>query len=83
MIDPGAKSAIKKTTTGKIGVIGTETTITNKAYSKALLNLDSKVQVIEKACPLFVPLAEEGWIEHPATKLIAKRIFGETKNRKY
>ncbi|MEE9429473.1 MAG: glutamate racemase [Melioribacteraceae bacterium] len=82
MIDPGAKSAIEKTTTGKIGVIGTETTISNKAYSKALLNLDSKVKVIEKACPLFVPLAEEGWIKHPATKLIAIEYLAELKKEK-
>jgi glutamate racemase len=79
MIEPGAKAALEKTVTGKIGVIGTETTISNKAYSKALLNLDSKVKVIEKACPLLVPLAEEGWINHPATKLIVEEYLSELK----
>jgi len=79
MIEPGAKSAMEATHTNRIGVIGTETTISNKAYSKVLLNLDSKVKVIEKACPLLVPLAEEGWIDHPATKLIVKEYLSELK----
>jgi len=82
MIEPGAKSAIERTTSGKVGVIGTETTVSNKAYSKALLNLDSQVNVFEKACPLFVPLAEEGWIDHQATKLIVKEYLSELKDEK-
>ena len=82
MIEPGAKSAIEKTTSGKIGVIGTETTIANKAYSETLLKLDSRVNVFEKACPLFVPLAEEGWIDHQATKLIVKEYLSELKDKK-
>ena len=77
MIEPGAKSAIENTKSGKIGVIGTYATINNKAYSKELLKLDSKLEVYEKACPLFVPLAEEGMINHPATKLIAEEYLLE------
>lgn len=82
MIEPGAKSAIENTQNGKIGVIGTYATINNKAYSKELLKLDSKLEVFEKACPLFVPLAEEGLIEHPATKLIAEEYLAELKAHK-
>jgi glutamate racemase len=81
MIEPGAKAAINSTQNGKIGVIGTNATITNKAYSKELLKLDNKLNVYEKACPLFVPLAEEGWTDHKATKLIAEEYLNELKKR--
>ncbi len=80
MIEPGAKYAIENTKNGKIGVIGTYATINNKAYSNQLLKLDNKLEVVEKACPLFVPLAEEGMIDHPATKLIAEEYLLELKN---
>lgn len=82
MINPGAKAAIKESKNKKIGVIGTETTISNKAYSKAINKIDDKIEVIEKACPLFVPLAEEGWTHHPATKLIAEEYLTELKEAK-
>jgi len=79
MIEPGTKLALQKTKTGRIGIIGTNATINNKAYSTDLLRLDPKVKVYEKACPLFVPLAEEGLIEHPATRLIAEEYLSELK----
>lgn len=82
MIEPGAKSAIENTQNGKIGVIGTYATINNKAYSKELLKLNPKLKVYEKACPLFVPLAEEGLTNHPATKLIAEEYLAELKEQK-
>lgn len=80
MILPGADMALAKTTKGKIGVIGTRATISNQAYSKALKKMDNKVEVFEKACPLFVPLAEEGWTNHKATYEIAKEYLKELKN---
>ncbi|MCB0742367.1 MAG: glutamate racemase [Ignavibacteriae bacterium] len=80
MINPGAKAAINETKNKIIGVIGTETTISNKAYSKAIKNIDAEIKVVEKACPLFVPLAEEGLIDHPATKLIAEEYLKELRN---
>lgn len=79
MINPGAKAAIKETKNNRIGVIGTETTVSNQAYSKAIKNINPEIEVIEKACPLFVPLAEEGWINHPATKLIAEEYLSDLK----
>jgi len=82
MIEPGAKSAIENSASGKIGVIGTYATINNKAYSKELIKLDSKLEVHEKACPLFVPLAEEGMIDHPATKLVAQEYLAELKEHR-
>ncbi len=75
MILPGAMAASKATRNKKIGVIGTNATISNKAYSKQLHKIDPDLEVIEKTCPLFVPLAEEGLIDHPATKLIANEYL--------
>jgi len=77
MIEPGAKMAASHTKTGKIGVIGTNATISNKAYSSELKKLDNNLTVLEKACPLFVPLAEEGWIDHKATYAIAEEYLAE------
>ncbi len=71
MIEPGASLAVKKTKNKRVGVIGTNSTINNKAYSEQIKTLDSEISIIEKACPLFVPIAEEGWLDHEATKLIA------------
>ncbi len=82
MIEPGSKMALQETKNGIIGVIGTQSTINNKAYSNQIKKLNPKVKVIEKACPLFVPLAEEGWINHKATELIAKEYLTELKEKK-
>ncbi len=79
MIEPGAKKALEISKSKRIGVIGTYATINNHAYSKKLLEIDKEVKVFEKACPLFVPLAEEGLIKHPATKLIAEEYLNELK----
>ena len=77
MIEPGAKMAIEKSSNKKIGVIGTRATISNKAYSTEIKRRDEKVEVFEKACPLFVPLAEEGWTDHKATFEIAREYLTE------
>ncbi|MEI7810983.1 MAG: glutamate racemase [Ignavibacteria bacterium] len=79
MIEPGAKFALKETKTGRIGVIGTTATVNNHAYAKTILQLDPHTEVFEKACPLFVPLAEEGWIDREATRLIAEEYLKEIK----
>lgn len=79
MIGVGSAAAINATKNGRIGVIGTRATINNKAYSKAIKKTDSSKEVFESACPLFVPLAEEGWIDHPATRLIAREYLSEIK----
>ncbi|MEG8946514.1 glutamate racemase [Rosettibacter firmus] len=82
MIEPGSKMALQETKNGNIGVIGTISTINNKAYSNQIKKLNPKVKVFEKACPLFVPLAEEGWINHKATELIAREYLKELKEKK-
>ena len=67
VILPGARAAIAKTRSGHIGVIGTRATINSGAYERALRALNPKVRVTPRACPLLVPLIEEGWIESSIT----------------
>lgn len=81
MIEPGALSAVNSTRRKKIGVIGTRATISNKAYSRAINEINSAIEVFEKACPLFVPLAEEGWIKHKATYEIAEEYLRELREK--
>ncbi|MBC7795451.1 MAG: glutamate racemase [Pyrinomonadaceae bacterium] len=76
VIEPGAKSAFE-TKAGKIGVIATEATIHSRAYSRAIHEFNPKVEVIETACPLFVPLAEESWANEPETRSIAAKYLRE------
>src|SRR4051812_37384423 len=64
VIEPGARGALKRTRNRRIGVIGTEGTIQSGAYTEALKRLDPKVEVYSRACPLFVPLVEEGWLDN-------------------
>ena len=82
MIEPGSKAALKETKNKRVGVIGTYATIGNKAYAKRLRFLDPSVEVFEKACPLFVPLAEEGWIKENATYEIAEEYLKELRDKK-
>lgn len=81
MIEPGAKLALSETKTGRIGVIGTSTTVNKHAYAEEIKKLNPDVEVFEEACPLFVPLAEEGWIDHKATYLIAEEYLKELKKK--
>jgi glutamate racemase len=75
VIEPGAISALKITKNKKVGVIGTEATIKSNAYTKAIKSLDSTVEVYGLACPLFVPLVEEGWTEGIIAKLIVEKYL--------
>src|SRR5215469_16924312 len=70
VVEPGAEAAAASTKNRKIVVVGTEATVSSHAYRKAL---ESKgLQAREKACPLLVPLVEEGWVEHPVTEQVAR-----------
>ncbi|HLF13468.1 MAG TPA: glutamate racemase [Bacteroidota bacterium] len=82
VILPGAKAAVAASKNGRVGVIGTVGTITSNAYVNAIRLLDASVTVMSQACPLFVPLAEEGWTEHQATELIAKEYLFPMKREK-
>ncbi len=75
VILPGAESAVRATKKKRIGVIGTLGTVSSNAYTNAIRQIDPEVQVFGQPCPLFVPLAEEGWMAHPATELIAKEYL--------
>lgn len=71
VIHPGARAAVRATRHGHIGVIGTAGTIKSGAYERAIRELDPTVRITARACPLFVPLVEEGWVDHDATRMIA------------
>lgn len=71
VIEPGARRALEVSRCRRIGVIGTEGTVRSGAYEAALQAGDPRIDVCSAACPLFVPLAEEGWMDHPAATLIA------------
>ena len=79
VVKPGAKVAAETTKNHKIGVIATEGTIRSHIYTDYLSRTNPAVQVYGKACPLFVPLVEEGWIDDPITKEIASRYLEELK----
>ena len=75
VVEPGAEAAAKATTQRRVVVIGTEATVASHAYRHAL---EAKnVAVREKACPLLVPLVEEGWTEHPVTEQVARIYLSE------
>lgn len=77
VVKPGAKTAVETTKNGRVGVIGTEGTVGSGIYSSYIHQIDPKVQVTGKACPLFVPLVEEGLWEDPVTDEIASRYLAE------
>ena len=75
VVKPGAKVAAQTTQNGKIGVIGTEGTIRSEIYTKTIHRENKDAQVMGRACPLFVPLVEEGWIKDPVTVAVAERYL--------
>lgn len=77
VVKPGARVAAEVTKNGRIGVIGTEATIGSQIYTKYIQELNRNVTIYGKACPLFVPLVEEGLWEDPVTDEIARRYLTE------
>jgi glutamate racemase len=77
VIKPGARAAVAAAGEGPIGVIGTAGTISSGAYQRAINALAPSLAVVQRACPLFVPLVEEGWFDHPATAMIAENYLAE------
>ncbi len=75
VVIPGARVAAESTRNGKVGVIATESTIASGLYAKVITEFNPDVQVYGKACPLFVPLVEEGWLEDPVTVEVAGRYL--------
>ena len=79
VIEPGVRRAIKSTKNRKVGVIGTEATIQSGAYTRALKAADPKIEVYSRACPLFVPLVEEGWTENAVVEMAIKAYLSSLK----
>jgi glutamate racemase len=82
VIEPGARGAIEKSKSKRIGVIGTQGTVSSLAYEKALRSLNGALRIYSRACPLFVALAEEGYVDQPATRLIALDYLKDMKRHK-
>lgn len=75
VIKPGARKAVKATKNGRIGVIGTPATVKSRVYEKEIRRISKNKKVISMACPLFVPLAEEGWLDGKITLDIARKYL--------
>jgi glutamate racemase len=82
MIEPAAGAALRASRSGKIGIIGTRATISSNAYRNRIsaISNSNQIEVFSKACPMFVPMVEEGMLRHQATKLIAEEYLTELKN---
>ena len=82
MIGPGARAAVRAAAErGRVGVIATESTVRSGAYSKAIRELAPDMEVTERACPLFVSLAEEGWVESEVARMVAEEYLRPLRER--
>ncbi len=77
VVQPGARAAVSRTAEKKLGVVGTHATVRTGAYTEAIRKIDSKIQVFAKACPLFVPLVEEGLLDSDITRMTAQYYLYE------
>jgi len=77
VIEPAARAAVAASPHGRIGVLGTLATVSSRAYPDAIARLAPAAEVISRACPLFVPMIEEGWIEHPVLRQVALEYLVE------
>lgn len=75
VIEPGAAQAVKISESQRIGILGTRATVASQSYTFSIKALSDHAQIFSQACPLFVPLAEEGWTDDPITNLIAFRYL--------
>lgn len=74
VIEPGARAAVAATR-GRVGIVGTESTVRSGAYARALRERRADLEVFVQACPLLVPLVEEGWLDDPVTEQVAARYL--------
>lgn len=80
VINPGVEAAVS-VCRRRIGIIGTTATIASGAYERGVGRLRGDVEILSRDCPLFVPLVEEGWINHPATRLVIQEYLGPMRER--
>jgi len=81
VVEAGARAAVETSRSGRIGVLGTEATVRSGAYSKYILSLNPRARVTSVPCPLFVPLAEEGWVGDKVARLTAEHYLRDLKAR--
>jgi glutamate racemase len=79
VVEPGSIAACKGTKSNKIGIIGTEGTVSSGAYEKEINIINNDVKMVLKACPLFVPIVEEGWQNTEVAKFTAREYLEELK----
>jgi len=77
VIEPAARAAVTASPHGRIGVVGTLATVGSQAYAHEIARIAPGANVLQRACPLFVPLVEEGWIDHPVTRMVADEYLAE------
>ncbi len=77
VIEPGARAAVRASRTGRIAVLATEATVRGGAYAEAIHRLNPEVRVTSRACTLFVPLAEEGWLDGDVAEGVARRYLAD------
>jgi glutamate racemase len=75
VVEPGARAAVAASRRRELGVIGTAGTIGSGAYERAIRKIAPDAHILARACPLFVPLVEEGWVDKDATRLIAREYL--------
>jgi len=80
VIGPGARAAVAGSSGKRIGVIATESTVQSGAYTQAIAKVDPDAAVIERACPLFVPLAEEGWADEEVARTVAETYLKDLRS---
>ena len=81
VVSPGAGAAVRATRNGRVGIIGTEATLASGAYPEAIAAVDESIEIFTRACPLFVPLAEEGWIDNEITRAVVARYLAPLRDR--
>lgn len=82
VIEPGAKGAVSTTRSNRVGVIGTNATISSGAYERAIKKINPRISVSTQGCPLFVPLVEEGWLNKDVTRQVASEYLSPLKAKK-
>ena len=80
VIEPGSRAAARATTSGNVGVIGTQGTVNSRAYEKEISRAAPQSHITAQACPLFVPLVEEGWLDTEVTRLVAHEYLDRFRN---
>jgi glutamate racemase len=82
VIEPGARKAVEVTRNQRVGIIATSSTVKSGKYAKKIVQLNKNIVVTAQACPLFVPLVEEGWFDHPVTYQVAQQYLQEMKKKR-